>query len=119
MFARTSMTLVSLFALTTVAPLPALAVTGAIGSSEPRFCADMMSSVFHPETGEEVVTRDLCEYNDLIAQGYLPEKPKKCVQTFGYVLNLKNNDVAEYKSSCELQALLSAGYTLLLRNPRS
>lgn len=119
MFARTSLVLVSLFALTTVAPSPALAITGGITEPDTRFCADMMSSVFHPHTGEEVVTRDLCEYNDLIAQGYLPEKPKTCAKTFGYVLNKKTNDVAEYKSSCELEALMSAGYSLLLRNPRS
>lgn len=118
MFARLSCVSVAFFASTTVAPLPALAITGAINNPEPRFCADMMSSVFHPETGEEIVTRDLCEYNDLLAQGYLPEKPKKCAQTFGYVLNRKNSDVAEYKSSCELEALLGAGYTLLLRKPR-
>ncbi len=118
MFARSFFICASLVALTTVAPSPALAITGAISNPEPRFCADMMSSVFHPKTGEEVVTRDLCEYNDLIEQGYLPEKPKVCAKTFGYVLNKKTNDVAEYKSSCELEALMSAGYTLLLRNSR-
>ncbi|MFZ9520014.1 MAG: hypothetical protein ACO3A4_06000 [Silvanigrellaceae bacterium] len=118
MLVRFSLICASFLALTTVAPSPAFALTGGISDTEPRFCADMMSSVYHPETGEEVVTRDLCEYNDLIAQGYLPQKPKKCAKTFGFVLNKQNGDVAEYKSSCELEALMSAGYTLLLRNPR-
>jgi hypothetical protein len=106
MLVRLSLFCASILALTTVAPSPAFALTGA------------MSSVFHPETGEEVVTRDLCEYNDFIAQGYLPQKPKKCAKTFGYTLNKQNGDVAEYRSSCELEALMGAGYTLLLRNPR-
>jgi hypothetical protein len=118
MLVRLSLFCASILALTTVAPSPAFALTGAISEPEPRFCADMMSSVFHPETGEEVVTRDLCEYNDFIAQGYLPQKPKKCAKTFGYTLNKQNGDVAEYRSSCELEALMGAGYTLLLRNPR-
>jgi hypothetical protein len=78
MFARFSLVCAAaVLALTTVAPSPALAITGSISNPEPRFCADLMSSVYHPQTGEEVVTRDLCEYNDLIEQGYLPEKPKK------------------------------------------
>ncbi|NBX18687.1 MAG: hypothetical protein EBR09_15140 [Proteobacteria bacterium] len=118
MFVRFSFVCAAVIALTTVAPAPALASDVALTGSEPRFCADMMSSVFHPQTGEEFVTRDLCEYNDLIEQGYLPEKPKKCAQTFGYVLNKKTGDVAEYKSSCELEALMGAGYQLLLRKPR-
>ncbi|MEN9809631.1 MAG: hypothetical protein RLZZ488_1198 [Pseudomonadota bacterium] len=119
MFARITLVFSCLFALSAVVPNSAFAITGAVGSTEPRFCADMMSSVFHPQTGEEVITRDLCEYNDLIEQGYLPEKPKKCAQAFGYVLNKANRDVAEYKSSCELEVLIKGGYTLLLRNPRS
>lgn len=118
MFARVTLVSTGLFVLSAVVPVSAYAITGALGSTEPRFCADMMSSVFHPQTGEEVIARDLCEFNDLIEQGYLPEKPKKCAQTFGYVLNRLNRDVAEYKSSCELEALMKGGYSLLLRNPR-
>ena len=75
MLVRFSLIFGSFLALTTVAPSPAFALTGAVSDNEARVCADMMSSVFHPQTGEEVVTRDLCEYNDLIAQGYLPQKP--------------------------------------------
>ncbi len=95
----------------------AFAFASDVVSSEPRFCADMLASVFHPETGEEVIARDLCEYNDLLQQGYLPEKPVLCAQAFGYVRNPSSGVALTYRNSCELEAFLKAGYILLLRNP--
>ncbi len=96
----------------------AFALTGALPASEPRFCADMLASVYHPETGEEVVARDLCEYNDLLEQGYLPEKPEMCAKTFGYVRHPVSGATLTYRNSCQLEALMKAGYILLLRQPR-
>lgn len=96
---------------------PAWAILGAVSEPEPRFCADMMASVYHPETGAEVVARDLCEYEDLLEQGYLPEKPMMCAQAFGYVRHPDSGATLTYRNSCELQAFLKAGYILLLRKP--
>jgi hypothetical protein len=96
---------------------PAWAILGAVSEPEPRFCADMLASVYHPETGAEVVARDLCEYNDLLEQGYLPEKPVVCAQAFGYVRHPETGNTLTYRNSCELQTFLKLGYVLLLRKP--
>jgi hypothetical protein len=111
---RIFVTFVSL-STTTSFPVLASADDFATGNSEAQFCADMMSVVFDPDTGEQIVTRDLCEYDELLRKGYLPEMPV-CAFSFGYVRHPETMNTLTYRNTCELNAFLRAGYKVFLRN---
>lgn len=89
----------------------------ASGTSDSQFqiCADMISIVFDPETGEQIIARDLCEFNELLAKGFVPEAPV-CAFVFGFVRHPVTMETQEYKNTCELNALVRAGYSELLRH---
>lgn len=82
--------------------------------SHHQFCGDVISIVFDPETGEQIIARDLCEYNGLIAKGYVADAPV-CAFTFGFVRHPETTDTQHYRNTCELNALLRAGYSEFLR----
>lgn len=86
--------------------------------SRHHFCADVISIVFDPETGEQIFARDLCEYNELIAKGYVADAPV-CAFTFGFVRHPETSDTQHYRNTCELNALLRAGYSEFLRQERT
>lgn len=117
MFSISARAILSLTALSllTVFGNPAWAGTSSTSEPEAQFCADMISVVFDPDTGEQLIARDLCEYENLLQSGYLPEMPM-CAFSFGYVRHPETMNTQTYRNTCELNAFLRAGYRVFLRN---
>jgi len=117
MFSLSARPILSLttLSLLTVFGNPAWARTSSTSAHEAQFCADMISVVFDPDTGEQLIARDLCEYENLLQSGYLPEMPM-CAFSFGYVRHPETMNTQTYHNTCQLNAFLRAGYRVFLRN---